>query len=452
MSFPAYEKYKDSRVGWLGQVPSHWKFRRLKHVAKVIGGGTPSRENLAYWNGDIPWVSPKDMKSEYISEAEEGITKLGLRNSSTTYQPCGQVLMVIRSGILQHALPIAINTVPVALNQDMKSIRFIENSCSPKFFLRWVQGLNDDLLLAWANQGATVESIDQTLFQNTIIPLPPAQEQRAITSFLDQETAKIDDLITEQQRLIELLKEKRQAVISHAVTNGLDRNVPRKPSGIEWLGDVPEHWEVKSLRRFSCKVQTGPFGSQLHADEYVSGGTPVVNPTHMINGKIVPSDDITVNDEVLDRLSHQRLELGDVVFSRRGELGRCALVTKREVGWLCGTGSMIVRLHQAEYVSGFLSLFLSLDLLRMFFESLSIGSVMNSLSSETLLSMPLVVPPLNEQREMVHFATIEAERIDSLTSDAEQAIQLLQERRTALISAAVTGKIDVREFVYQESA
>lgn len=117
---------------------------------------------------------------------------------------------------------------------------------------------------------------------------------------------------------MELLKEQRQAVISHAVTKGLNSDAPMKPSSIESLGDVPAHWEVKPLRRFSCLVQSGPFGSQLHANEYVTGGTPVINPVNLVDGAIVPTDNITVTDDILDRLRHQRLRSGDVIFSRRG--------------------------------------------------------------------------------------------------------------------------------------
>jgi type I restriction enzyme S subunit len=321
---------------------------------------------------------------------------------------------------------------------DLVSIRYLITAAQSK--------LIQDQLHVLATKSSAQPKLNKDDVRAVVSPLPPLEEQRAISSFLDLETSKIDGLVSEQRRLIELLKEKRQAVISHAVTKGLNPNAPMKPSGIQWLGDVPEHWDVKPLRRFNCNVQTGPFGSQLHADEYISGGTPVVNPTHMINGGIVPSDEITVNDDVLERLPHQRLEVGDVIFSRRGELGRCALVSEREAGWLCGTGSMILRLHQAEYDGGYLSLFLSLDVLRQFFESFSIGSVMNSLSSETLLSMPLIVPPIDEQRQIVDFATERAMLIDKLQAEAERAIELLQERRNALISAAVTGKIDVRSF------
>lgn len=151
MSFPKYPKYKDSGVEWLGDVPDHWALKKIKYVATITGGGTPSREKLEYWNGNIPWVSPKDMKAEIIVGAEESITESGLQNSSSTLQPAGRILMVIRSGILQHTIPVGINEVPVALNQDMKAFCFHEDTCVSRFFLRWVQGLNDILLLEWAN-------------------------------------------------------------------------------------------------------------------------------------------------------------------------------------------------------------------------------------------------------------------------------------------------------------
>ena len=213
---------KDSGVAWLGEVPAHWSLPKLKHFASFAGGGTPSRDNLAFWDGDIPWVSPKDMKFELIEGAEECITEVGLNSSSSNLVPPGRVLMVVRSGILKHTIPVAINRVVVALNQDMKAIRFAEKCCDSHFFMRWVQGLNDVLLLAWAKQGATVESIEHSYLAETIIPLPPVVEQTAIAAFLDRETAKIDGLIAEQEKLITLLKERRAALISAAVTGKID--------------------------------------------------------------------------------------------------------------------------------------------------------------------------------------------------------------------------------------
>lgn len=213
---------KPSGIEWLGEVPEHWDILKLKDVAIFCGGGTPSRENLTYWNGDIPWVSPKDMKVENLMGAEESITAEGLSNSTATLIAPGRVLMVVRSGILKHTIPVAITGIPVAMNQDMKALHFQDGRCLSRFFFRWVQGLNDLLLLAWAKQGATVESIEQTYLANTILPLPSPAEQTEIIAFLETELEKFDTLTTEAQRAITLLQERRTALISAAVTGQID--------------------------------------------------------------------------------------------------------------------------------------------------------------------------------------------------------------------------------------
>ena len=223
--YKPYPVYKDSGVEWLGRVPEHWQLRRLKQMARFYGGGTPSRDNPEFWNGDIPWVSPKDMKSEVISGAAECITAEGLSGSSSSMVEAERVLMVVRSGILKHTIPVAINDVPVALNQDMKAIWLDPCYLSSRFFMRWVQGLNDDLLKAWLKQGATVESIEQDYLSDTLIPVPPVIEREHIVRCLDREVARIDTLIEKKTRFIELLREKRQALITHAVTKGLDPSV-----------------------------------------------------------------------------------------------------------------------------------------------------------------------------------------------------------------------------------
>ena len=429
MSFPRYPKYKDSGVEWLGQVPEHWTPIRYKNVfaeKEFTSGCTLPAGAISF--GEVVFKN-----DDALNEA-----------TKATYQE-------VLSG------EFLIN--PINLNYDLKSLRtaFSQiNTCvSPAYivlkpktdlagnYFKYQLFLFDirhmKTLGAGVRQTITFADIGACFTQ-----MPPLPEQTRIAAFLDQETAKIDALVAEQERLMALLKEKRQAVISQAVTKGLNPQAALKPSGIEWLGDVPAHWDVKPLRRFSCLVQSGPFGSQLHAEEYIKGGIPVINPTNMINGEIVPDLEITVTEEIVNRLAHQKLRVGDVIFSRRGELGRCALVTKTEEGWLCGTGSMILRLHRSEYHAGYLSRFLSLDVMRQYFESLSIGSVMDSLSSATLLAMPMIVPPVAEQDEISIFISEESAKFDALTAEAQRAIDLLQERRTALISAAVTGQIDVR--------
>lgn len=213
---------KPSGIEWLGDVPVGWSFPKIKSIATFSGGGTPSRDNPAYWNGDIPWVSPKDMKAEQIVGAAESITEEGLKSSASNLLASGRVLIVVRSGILKHTIPIAINETAVALNQDMKALSFDATKCDAWFFLRWVQGHNEQLLFAWSKQGATVESIEHSYLAQTVIPLPDIPEQKAIVAYLESELLKFDTLTAEAQRAIDLLQERRSALISAAVTGQID--------------------------------------------------------------------------------------------------------------------------------------------------------------------------------------------------------------------------------------
>jgi type I restriction enzyme S subunit len=212
---------KDSSIAWMGKVPEHWVLKRLCHFATFVGGGTPARDKIEFWGGEIPWITPKDMKFEYLVESEETITTLGVTNSSATLINPNQVLIVMRSGILRHTIPIGINLVATTINQDIKAIN-VSSEMEPAFFMRLVQGLNRELLMEWSKQGATVESLEMTLLSHTFIPIPPRREQSEILHFINSETGKIDALIIEAECAIELLKERRSALISAAVTGKID--------------------------------------------------------------------------------------------------------------------------------------------------------------------------------------------------------------------------------------
>lgn len=442
--YKAYPEYKDSGVEWLGKIPSHWEISPLKYLAAFSGGGTPSKDNPDFWNGNIPWVSPKDMKAPRVATTIDKITDSAIKQSSANLLQKGALLMVVRSGILQHSIPVAINDVPVSLNQDMKALRFVAPLLSEYAFY-FVTGNQASLLLEWSKEGATVESIEHEYLANTLFPCPPLKDRAAIVDFLNHETTKIDALIGKQQRLIELLKEKRQAVISHAVTKGLNSNAPMKDSGVEWLGELPAHWVVTQLKFNTLEMQTGPFGSQLHAEDYVDGGIPLVNPAHMINGTIIPDSQVTVNEETCQRLNRHQLKPGDLIFARRGELGRCAVVTEEQEGWLCGTGSLKAKLND-RLVPEYSYLMITSEGVVSELSLESKGSTMDNLNTETLGRIRLPIPPKEEQKDILEYVHMVSGKFKSLIDNSESAISLMQERRTALISAAVTGKIDVRDW------
>jgi type I restriction enzyme, S subunit len=279
------------------------------------------------------------------------------------------------------------------------------------------------------------------------IAIPPCAEQEVIVAFLDRETARIDALVAKKERLIELLREERTALITDAVTKGLDPSVAMKVSGVEWLGEIPAHWEVKRIRDIADALQTGPFGSQLHADEYVVGGYPVINPANLRDGELVQDPECTVDDATAARLAHHCLRDGDILFARRGELGRCGLVTQAEEGWLCGTGCLRLRVRVAMAGPRFLMRLLSTSGVADWLDLQSVGATMQNLNTAIIGRIPIVVPPTIEQEAIAAFLDRETARIGLLVAKIRDAIERLKELRTALISAAVTGKIDVREEV-----
>jgi len=418
-----YPAYQDSGVEWLGEVPVGWELKRLRFVATFTSGGTPNREKLEFWGGDIPWVSPKDMKAARIDSTEENITELGLAESAAALFDVGTVLIVARSGILKHTIPVAMNVVPVSVNQDIKAVRFDERRILPAYFVYLVAGHNDELLLLWSKQGATVESLEQQYISDSYIPLPSLPEQTAIAAFLDRETAKIDALVAEQRRLIDLLKEKRQAVISHAVTRGLNPAAKLKPSGVDWLGDVPEGWEVKRLR-FLSQIETGSSDTQDADDD--------------------AEFPFFVRSDTVERIGHFTHDCEAVMTSGDGA----------GVGKIFHHFDGKFSAHQRVYIftdfqaitGKFFFHYLKANFFKVALEG-GAKSTVDSLRRPLIANFWMTVPPATAQDEIVEFIESADRQFSELASAAEAAITLLQERRAALISAAVTGKIDVRDLV-----
>jgi len=214
-------RLKPSGVPWLGDIPEHWRLRKLKYVVRFAGGGTPSKSNAAYWAGDIPWVSPKDMKSASISDTLDHITPGALDGSSSTLIPPDAVLVVVRSGILRTFIPVAVNTVAVALNQDMKALR-PNGQMIPRYLQALIEGNQAGLRGQWVKQEATVESIEYKYLADTVVPLPPLSEQDAIVQYVESATASLDEAIDATRHEIDLLREYRTRLIADVVTGKLD--------------------------------------------------------------------------------------------------------------------------------------------------------------------------------------------------------------------------------------
>ena len=215
-------KMKDSGVEWLGEIPAHWEVRKFKHFSRFYSGGTPSKAIDSFWKGDIPWVSPKDMKTKYIFDSCDHISREAVEGSSTSYVDKGQMLMVVRSGILRRTIPVCIAQKKLTFNQDIRAIALDDKFVSVEYFYLFIIGCEKKLLDKWLKVGATVESIEYEYMANSYLPIPPMVEQNSTVDYIEKETALIDKTITRTEREIELIQEYRIRLVSDVVTGKVD--------------------------------------------------------------------------------------------------------------------------------------------------------------------------------------------------------------------------------------
>lgn len=241
MALATYESYKDSGVEWLGEIPKHWEVERIKNLAKTISGGTPRTSTKEYWNGDIPWVSSKDMKLDVISTTQDFVTQKAIDDNQTTLLPIESLLMVVRSGILKHSLPTAINIVPLTFNQDIKGILPLKKRIKVTYFNWLLNGIQSIILHQCRKAGTTVESISGDLLFNQTLPIPPIDIQNEIALYLNTQTTLIDQKTTLLQQKIAKYEALKKTLINETVCRGLDKSVAMNDSGVEWIGEIPKH-------------------------------------------------------------------------------------------------------------------------------------------------------------------------------------------------------------------
>ena len=435
MTFPRYPAYKDSGVAWLGEIPAHWDAIRLKHTANIINDRLDTKPEEAMYLG-LENIESQTGHLLIEATAEQVESIVGVFQA-------GDVLFgKLRPYLAKVVLP----DFSGVCTTELLTIRPGQRGYG-RFLLYQLLSESTIKLIDSYTYGSKMPRVNAEQIGNTVFPLPPKEEQRTIAAFLDAETARIDTLVAKQTALIATLQEKRRALISHVVTKGLDPVAPMRDSGVPWLGEVPTHWDVRPLGNISANIQTGPFGSQLHAEDYVEDGVPVINPAHIQAGCIVPDPSCTISEAKADELLRHRMASGDIVFGRRGEMGRCAEVLPEQAGWLCGTGSLRVELNHELMLSRFAMLVLSNQGVKEQLELESVGSTMSNLNTTILFRLRLPLPSLQEQQRVIDILDQETAQIDTLIAKAEEMIALLREHRVALIAAAVTGQIDVRGWV-----
>jgi type I restriction enzyme S subunit len=453
MSFPRYERYKDSGVEWLGEVPERWQVTRLKNTTSECRNGVWGADaNGDEWDIACVRVADFDRNRLCVSEPVQTLRNvteserdgrllrrgnlLLEKSGGGDLQPVGCV--VLYDSEQQAVCSNFVARMEIAVGFDSSYCRYLHAAI---YALR--------LSTRSINQTSGIQNLDQSAYLNEVAALPSEHEQTAVANFLDRETAKIDALIDEQRRLIELLKEKRQAVISHAVTKGLLVDVAMKSSGFQWLGEIPKHWSMTSVKRLSKFTTSGPRG---WSDRISEDGSLFVQSGDLDDSLSVVfagCKRVTVDDDA--EATRTRLADGDIVVCITGaKTGKVAICSSIPEPAYVNQHLCLIRLN-AKVLPRYLGLLLKSDVGRTYFD-LSQYGLKQGLSLDDVRDAPVPLPSLAEQLEICGYIDSKATEFDSLIMNAVVATELLQERRSALISAAVTGKIDVRNYTPKEAA
>jgi type I restriction enzyme S subunit len=443
MSFPRYPEYKDSGIKWIGQVPEHWGVSQSRRMFAV-------RSEPALVSDRMLTASQKYgvlFQSDFVEMEGRRVVEVIMGTESLKHVEPDDFIISMRSfqGGIEWCKLRGSTSFHYVMLKPVKGVY-------PPFFahlfksVTFIQALRTTTDLIRDGQ-----ELRYSNFVQVALPLVPIEEQTQIAAFLDRETAKIDVLVAEQQRLMVLLKEKRQAVISHAVTRGLNPDADMKPSGTERLGDVPAHWALTKIKHFVASFEQGwspqcegfPVETELEWGVLkvgcVNGGTfrPEENKTLPIELEPVPSLGICKGDLLISRANSREL------------VGSAAVAQRDYANLLLCDKLYRLRFSQAICTPVFIKFYLSTEMVRGQIELAATGasSSMVNIAQSTILELELALPELHEQQIIVAYLDSALTKSDTLTTETQRAIDLLQERRTALISAAVTGQIDVRSAV-----
>jgi type I restriction enzyme S subunit len=454
--YKTYQKYKDTDDLWCQRVPSHWSIERLRNLGKFSASGIDKKTTIGE-----PLVKIVNYTDVYNN-------KSNVLNSDQDYMVVScdsekkKVHQIYKGDLLFTPSSETVEDIGVSclVDEDMVDTSFSYHLIRLQFFQNIFHGyrkylVNNDLVLNQLSKkarGTTRQTLGRDDFKSILVFLPLYEEQEQIANFLDNETARIDTLIEKQQQLIKLLKEKRQAVISHAATKGLNPDAAMKDSGVEWLGEVPKHWNVSRFKYLISDSAAGPYGSSLTTSMYTSSGIRVYGQQQVI------PDDLSIGDYYISKRKFEEMRRyevspGELLISVMGTVGRVTVVPEGVERGIINPRLVKYKVMEDKILPHFAKASILSDVSQSQLLFAAQGSTMDGLNMQIIGELPVPYPEcLDEQLNILNEIQRKSDKFDKLLKNSYVAVELLKERRTALISAAVTGKIDVRSWQRPKSS
>lgn len=426
---------KDSGIEWIGEIPQSWELRRIKTNFDIIAGATPKSGEASFWDGDIPWITPADYTTEgvYVSAGHKSITQDGLNSCATSLIPEGSIIFSKRAPVGL----VAINSNPLCTNQGCLSC-IPKDSVDAKYYY-YVMSIYSEQFDLFAS-GTTFKEISADAFANFKLPYPYYETQKRITSFLDTKCTEIDALIAAKERTNALLKERRQSIIYEAVTKGLDPTARMKDSGVEWIGEIPERWEIAALKRLGTPA-TGSTPSKDNPD-YWDGDIPWVSSKDMKSDYLLDSED-HITQAAVDECGLTLFAPGTLIFCVRSGILRhtfpvAVTMLPVTINQDLRALSLTVDVNPAfllYYMRGMNDTIVTLYQ--------KIGATVESIEMDWFLYFPVVLPSREEQDRIVEALDSRCASLDQTVKQNEATIKQLKEYRQSLIYEAVTGKKEI---------
>jgi type I restriction enzyme S subunit len=446
MVINAYPNMKNSGVEWIGEIPEHWDVTKVKWSTYVKGrvgwkGLTSDEYKLEgpylvtgtdFKDGEINWNNAHHVERERYLEDEFIILK-------------DDDVLITKDGTIGKVAHIRDFDMEATLNSGIFVTRPLHDEYLPRYFYWVLKSKPFKLYVDLTSHGSTIAHLYQNVFVDFKFQLPDILEQTRIVAFLDDKTSKIDELIAKKERKIELLKEQRKALINQAVTKGLDPTVPMKDSGVEWIGDIPEGWEIKRLKFIAQKMISGPFGSSLKKEFYTKSGYKIYGQEQVIKDNF-EFGDYYISEKKFKELQRCEVFSGDILISCVGTFGKITMVPENFERGIINPRLLKVEPNINLINSEFLLSVLRSDFIFKQFESHSRGGTMGVINLEILSRLILTIPPLHEQAQILEYLKSQTKVIDDSIAQESKKIELLKEYRQALISEVVTGKVDVRDW------